>query len=185
MPIGRSTAGDLSKERGRGRRLYQRGNLLNRRNQRSQKHESGWRYIQEPKFPAQPSCMTGVRTVIEVFAGVDDVEPSVRIYPAGVIHPTVAPKAECVIDENAGKNTPDGQFAAFAKVKPQRRKTLDFNIRNIGEHQDHASRGHDVASVGKSTIRKRRQNICRMGHGLNKGRGLGLSQSNDRETRTL
>ena len=66
MPIGRSTARDLSRER----RPYQRVNLLIRREQRGQKHERGGRYIQPPEFIEQPFSLTAVRVATAVLAGV-------------------------------------------------------------------------------------------------------------------
>jgi len=183
MPIGRSTVCNLLRERGRGRRHYQGGNLLIRRGQRSHKHESGRRYIQAPTFSVQPSNMTVSHVAIVGVVGGEVEALSVHTSPAVVIRPTIGTEADCVIDQNGDKKTPNGQFAAFAEVKPQWLKLLDFNMWNPGEHHDHASRGHDIASVGKGTIRKRRRNICRIGHGMNRRRALGLSQSRDEHRR--
>ena len=153
---------------------------MTRRDQRSQKHESGDRYIPEPKFPVQPSSMTIEHAFRGDFAGGDVEAPSVRISPAPVIRPTISTEAGCVIDENDPKNTPNGNLTSLSEIKTNGTKISERNTRNPSKHNHNTAHRHDVASVCKGTIRKWPRNICRVSHGINRRRALGLSQSNNR-----
>jgi len=82
--------------------------------------------------------------------------------PLKKIDPTRRIKLQGVIAKNCGKNAPDGNFTAFVYLKSKGLEFANFNMRDIGKHQDDTTQRHNVSTVLESTFRKRRSHLNRI-----------------------